>query len=54
MRAAELRALVEEAADEEDETHGKAHKRLRELAAAWRGFPGQRRRGEPPHGVNMR
>ena len=45
---------MEEAASPEEEVSGKARKRLRELADSWRGFPGRRRRGEPPRGVAVR
>lgn len=40
------------ATDEEDRK--KARERLREFAADWRGFPGQRRRGDLPAGVEIR
>lgn len=52
---AEMRHLVhvaQFAPDEEDRK--KARERLKEFAADWRGFPGQRRRGDLPAGVEIR
>lgn len=52
---AEARRLVEIATKgETDEEREEAERKLAELGSSWRGFPGQRRRGEPPAGVCVR
>jgi hypothetical protein len=54
-RAQELRELVDvsvSAPDRDDRDAAKA--KLSGLAASYRGFPGQRRRGDLPSGVEIR
>jgi hypothetical protein len=52
---AEVRLLVHRAQfDPDPEEREKARRKMREIAADWRGFPGQRRRGELPADVEIR
>lgn len=54
-KRAEMRKLVALAEGSDDpEEREWAKEMLRQHAADWRGFPGQRRRGEPPRGVEVR
>lgn len=54
-RMAEIRHLTHVAQfAPTDEERERAKAKLRELAAEWRGYPGQRRRGELPEGVEIR
>jgi hypothetical protein len=54
-RQVEIRTLLECVTNAEtEEERTAAERRLDELASEWRGFPGQRRRGELLHGVNVR
>jgi hypothetical protein len=53
--AHEMRFLIQKAQfDPDEDERKKARKRMREVAAAWHGFPGQRRRGDLPEGVEIR
>lgn len=52
----ETRKLVETLSDGDAPVDARkaAEERLRELASEWRGYPGQRRRGELPSGICVR
>ena len=52
----EVRKLAATVSDEDadDEARERAGEELSLIAAAWRGYPGQRRRGELPAGVETR
>jgi len=53
-RRAEARRKIDLLLSDDSEERAEAKEWLRQLAEDWRGFPGQRRRGDMPKNVTLR